>query len=45
MLNANYPTYSPISYTMKSLYVECVHSCEGVIKGMYIVTCNVVMHA
>ena len=45
MLNANYPAYSPVNYITKSLYVECVHSCEGVIKGMYIVTRNLVMHA
>ena len=52
MLNANNPAYSPVNYTTKTLYVECVCSCEGVIKGMYIVTgnvrsyaCIIIMHA
>ena len=38
-----YPAYSHVNYTTKWLCVEHVHSCEGVIKGMYIITYNIVM--
>ena len=40
-----YLAYSRVNYTTKLLNVEYVRSYEGVIKGMYIVTHNVDMHA